>query len=401
MTGSGGGGEGGEGGGEARDPAIARSLCAWFEASKRDLPWRRTRDPYAIWLSEIMLQQTRVDTVVPYYERFLGRYPDAAALAGAELDDVLSMWSGLGYYRRARELHAAAREVVERYGGRLPSEASELRKLPGIGAYTAGAISSIAFGRAEALVDGNVARVLSRLEGIEDDVKSVAGSKRLWATAMRLVPADKPGAFNEALMELGATICTPRDPACGACPLRWACEAARTGRQGELPVVGAKARVPVVKMVAAVVRHGREVLFARRAEGGLFGGLWEAPMVEAAALSGALEALRGAGLSSGAAALLQKAGRVRHVLSHRELDVLVVGAEAPARFEVAAPSTAPYERAAWLDPDAAGVGISTLARKVLEAAAAEPRRAARRSPAGKGDAGKGARRRRGGDRGEG
>jgi A/G-specific adenine glycosylase len=312
-----------------------------------------------------MLQQTRVDTVVPYYERFLGRYPDAASLARAEVDDVLSMWSGLGYYRRARELHAAAREVVERYGGKLPSEASELKKLPGIGAYTAGAISSIAFGRAEALVDGNVARVLSRIEGIEDDVRSVAGTKRLWATAMRLVPADKPGMFNESLMELGATVCTPRDPACGACPVRWACEAARTGRQNVLPVVGARAKVPVVKMVAAVVRHGRDVLFARRAEGGLFGGLWEPPMVEAPSLRGALEALRGAGIT---AAALRKLGRVRHVLSHRELDVVVAGVEVRSRYEVPALSTAPYERAAWLDPDAAGVGISTLARKVLEAA---------------------------------
>lgn len=357
--------------GADRDRTIARSLCAWFEASARDLPWRRTRDPYAIWLSEIMLQQTRVETVVPYYERFLGRYPDAASLARAEVDEVLSMWSGLGYYRRARELHAAAREVVERFGGELPSEASELKKLPGIGAYTAGAISSIAFGRAEALVDGNVARVLSRIEGIEDDIRSVAGSKRLWATAMRLVPAENPGAFNESLMELGATICTPRDPACGACPVRWACEAARTGRQGSLPVVGARsAKVPVVKMVAAVVRHGSEVLFARRAEGGLFGGLWEPPMVEAPSLRGALSALRGAGVR---AAGLRRLGKVRHVLSHRELDVVVAGAEVRSRYEARALVTAPYERAAWLDPGAAGVGISTLARKVLEAA--EPSRA--------------------------
>lgn len=353
--------------GSDRDGAIARDLCAWFQASARDLPWRRTRDPYAVWLSEIMLQQTRVDTVVPYYERFLERYPDAGSLARAEVDEVLAMWSGLGYYRRARELHAAAREVVERYGGKLPSEASELKKLPGIGAYTAGAIASIAFGRSEALVDGNVARVLSRIEGIDADVKSAAGSKKLWATAMRLVPAQNPGMFNESLMELGATVCTPRDPACGACPVRWACEAARTGRQHALPVVGARARVPVVKMVAAVVRHKSEVLFARRAEGGLFGGLWEPPMVEAPSLRGALDALRGAGVT---AAGLRTLGRVRHVLSHRELDVVVAGVEARSRYEVPALSTSPYERAAWLAPGAAGVGISTLARKVLDAAEA-------------------------------
>jgi A/G-specific adenine glycosylase len=377
-----------------RDREIARALCAWFEKSARDLPWRRTRDPYAVWLSEIMLQQTRVDTVVPYFERFLGRYPDAASLAQAKVDDVLSMWSGLGYYRRARELHAAAREVVERYGGALPSEASELKKLPGIGAYTAGAISSIAFGRVEPLVDGNVARVLARVEGIDEDVRGTVGSRRLWATAARLVPREMPGRFNEALMELGATVCTPREPRCDACPLRFACVAAETGRQAELPVVTSRAKVPVVVMVAAVVRHEGEVLFARRAEGGLFGGLWEPPMVEAPSLARGLDALRGAGIDTDAAAL-RKVGRVRHVLSHRELDVIVAGARARSRFQANALSTAPYERAAWLDPEAADVGVSTLARKVLEAAVEAPSRAPRAPSARAESADAGARSRRG------
>lgn len=370
-----------------RDRALASALCAWFEASARDLPWRRTRDPYAIWLSEIMLQQTRVETVVPYFERFLMRFPDVRSLASAEVDDVLSLWSGLGYYRRARELHAAAREVTTRYGGELPSEAAELRELRGVGAYTAGAIASIAFGKAEPLVDGNVSRVLARIEGIEEDVKSTAGSRRIWATAARLVPRDMPGRFNEALMELGATICTPREPGCLICPVRSMCAAFATGRQSELPVVGGRGRVPVVPMVAAVVRHGSEVLFARRAEGGLFGGLWEPPMVEASSLRDAQGALQGAGINAGAAAL-REAGRVRHVLSHRELDVLVVGGEASSRFVPEPPSTPPYERAAWLDPETAEVGISTLARKVIQAASsrrspASPRPPARRAPTAK------------------
>lgn len=351
----------------ARDRVIVNALLEWFSANARDLPWRRTRDPYAIWLSEVMLQQTRVETVIPYFERFLSRYPDVGALASAELDDVLSMWSGLGYYRRARELHAAAKEVTTRYGGAIPSEAAVLRELSGIGAYTAGAISSIAFGRREPLVDGNVARVLARVEGVDDDVRSTEGSRAIWAAAARLVPIDAPGRFNEALMELGATVCTPRDPRCLICPLRKVCVAAATGRQTELPVLPTKKKVPVVPMVAAVVKHGKNVLFARRTEGGLFGGLWEPPMVEAGALDQALDALQSCGIDTWKVAL-SEAGRVRHVLSHRELDVLVVSGRARNRFSAKEPPTAPYERASWLDPGAAEVGVSTLARKVLAAA---------------------------------
>jgi A/G-specific adenine glycosylase len=319
-----------------------------------------------------MLQQTRVETVIPYFERFLARYPDVKALAGANLDDVLSLWSGLGYYRRARELHAAAREVTERYGGSLPSEAGELQKLSGIGAYTAGAIASIAFGRVAPLVDGNVARVLARVEGIDLDIRSTEGSRALWATAARLVPSEAPGRFNEALMELGATTCTPRDPRCLICPIRKFCSAAATGRQGELPVVAEKKKVPVVAVIAAVIHHGSSVFMARRAEGGLFGGLWEPPMVEAPSLEEALSALSGAGIDMGEVDL-RKAGRVRHILTHKEMNVLVVTGEARSRFNLnPSPRTAPYERADWLDPSTAGVGISTLARKILKAASRAP-----------------------------
>nr|AYM54074.1 A/G-specific adenine glycosylase [Byssovorax cruenta] len=351
--------------GEERDQAIRRALAAWFEATARDLPWRRRRDPYAVWLSEIMLQQTRVETVVPYFERFLSRFPDVGALSAAPIDEVLSLWSGLGYYRRARQLHATAREVTERYGGAFPGEAAELKALPGVGDYTAGAIASLAFGRKEALVDGNVARVFARLFGIAAPIRSPAAVKELWETARRLLPEDRPGQFNEALMELGAMVCTPRDARCEACPLERVCVARATGRVGELPVVAEKPKVPVVAMVAAVVRRGGEVLFARRQEGGLFGGLWEPPMVEAASVAAARAQLAELGVD----VPLAEVGRVKHVLTHKELAVRVAAGEAPAKAKAPRSMVAPYEKATFLDPEGAGVGISTLARKVLASAA--------------------------------
>ena len=354
---------------EPREAKLAASLKGWFRKSARDLPWRRTRDPYAIWLSEVMLQQTRVETVIPYYERFLLRFPDVRALASAELDEVLSLWSGLGYYRRARELHRCAQEVASIHGGVFPAEAEELLKLRGIGRYTAGAVSSIAFDRPAALVDGNVARVLARLGAIEDDVKSTAGQKRVWAVAERLVPREEPGAWNQALMELGATICTPQNPACLICPVRDACAARAQGRERELPVVGEKRASPRVTMVAAVVEHEGRFLFARRKEGGLFGGLWEPPMVEAKTAADAMEPLCGAGVAI--EAKLTEVGRVEHVLTHRELDVLVLCARADRPWPLEAPTTAPYERLAWMERGAEGVGVSTLARKILAAAKPE------------------------------
>lgn len=314
-----------------------------------------------------MLQQTRVETVIPYYERFLLRFPEVCALAAAPVDEVLELWAGLGYYRRARGLHLAAREIVARYGGRLPSDALELRTLPGVGEYTAGAIASIAFGRREPLVDGNVARVLSRLEHLEADPKSAAGSRRLWKIAARLVPAREPGAWNEALMELGATICTPREPRCVACPLRALCLGRLAGREAELPTGRAKKSSPIVHLVAAVVWHEGEVLLARRPEGGLFGGLWEPPMAEGATLAAARAGLRAAGVDL-TGVRLASGGRVRHVLSHRVLDVLVADGVATTRFDVGDAPAGAYERAAWCSLAAPGFGMSTLARKVLACA---------------------------------
>jgi len=357
---------------EERDRALAQALAAWFERSARDLPWRRARAPYAVLVSEIMLQQTRVDTVVPYFQRFLERFPDVCALAEAEIDDVLHLWSGLGYYRRARQLHATAKEVAARHGGVLPAEAEALRALPGIGAYTAGAISSIAYGRREPLVDGNVARVLARLENMDEPVRSPSAVRRLWAIAARLLPDEQPGRFNEALMELGATVCTPRDPRCDVCPVARFCVARAQGREQDLPVVEQKRAVPVVEAVAAVLRDGEgRILLARRKEGGLFGGLWEPPMVEGvgsmtppAAARRAFAAI-GLGLGRGP---LREVGKVTHVLTHRRM-VIAVTRGAPARsLEAPGEMAGPYEKAAWLDPEARGVGVSTLARKVIAVA---------------------------------
>ena len=213
--------------GEARSSIrrVRAALLRWYDANRRDLPWRRTRDPYAIWISEAMLQQTRVETVIPYWERFLARFPDVASLARAELDDIYAVWTGLGYYSRARNLKAAAVSIVADHGGELPNNAEGLRSLAGIGRYTAGAVASIAFDREEPLVDGNVVRVFARLEDIREDSSERAIVERLWSLAAELVRGPRPGDLNQALMELGATICTPKRPHCLACPVRLECRA--------------------------------------------------------------------------------------------------------------------------------------------------------------------------------
>ncbi|HET9623064.1 MAG TPA: A/G-specific adenine glycosylase [Kofleriaceae bacterium] len=278
--------------------AIATAVVDHYAQVRRDLPWRRTRDPYAIWVSEIMLQQTRVATVIPYWERWMARFPTVSALAGAPLDDVLASWAGLGYYSRARNLHKGAQAVHAQLGGRLPDRAEALRAVPGIGPYTAGAIASIAFGERAPLVDGNVARVLARVFAIEHDIKSTAGGKALWAAAgelMRALPdAARPGDLNQGLMELGATICAPSQPRCLVCPLARDCAAHRTGRQDELPVVAARKKqheLPLIERTAVWIAEERAgeiaLVLARRRPDGLFGGLWELPELDLVAALGA------------------------------------------------------------------------------------------------------------------
>jgi len=260
-----------------RATAARKALLAWYRRHQRDLPWRRTRDPYAVWVAEVMLQQTQVATVVPYYARFLKRFPTVARLAKAPLGAVLKAWEGLGYYGRARRLHRAAKIVAGEFGGRLPKTATELHRLPGIGRYTAGAIASIAFGRAEPVLDGNVERVLCRVFRIRRNAKASATQKRLWRLAQLMVAPGRAGTVNQALMDLGATVCTPRGPACGRCPLRRVCSAREHGEQDRLPIRGRRKPVPHYDVPVAVIRKRGRVLIDRRRTEGFLGGLWEFP----------------------------------------------------------------------------------------------------------------------------
>jgi A/G-specific adenine glycosylase len=262
---------------------VTRSLLDWYARHQRALPWRASADPYHVWVSEIMLQQTRVETVLPYYQRWLERFPTLEALAAAPPAAVLAAWEGLGYYSRARHLHRAAQQVVRDLGGQLPRTAAGLRALPGVGPYTAGAIASIAFGADEPVLDGNVKRVLARVFNYAGDVKSPAGEADLWALARALVPRGQAGDFNQALMDLGATICLPRRPACLLCPLHAVCQARQLGLQAERPVMARRAVGPHRVHAAAVVRkRGRVLIEQRPAEGGrrLLAGLWAFPSVE-------------------------------------------------------------------------------------------------------------------------
>lgn len=258
--------------------AIVAHLLAWWDRGHADLPWRRSRDPYAIWIAEVMLQQTQIATVIPYYARWMVRFPTVHALASAPLADVLKQWEGLGYYSRARHLHTAAQTVVAEYNGRLPETVAELRRLKGIGPYTAGAIASIAFGRPAPILDGNVTRVLSRLFDLSDDVTQTATKKELWQLAAALVPPERPGDFNQALMELGQTICITGAPLCHECPLAAHCLARARGTQLERPVRPPRPNTPHYDVVAGVIwREDGRFLIAQRPLMGLLGGLWEFP----------------------------------------------------------------------------------------------------------------------------
>ena len=259
---------------------FSRQLLAWYARHKRALPWRGVKDPYRIWISEIMLQQTQVETVIPYYQRWLARFPDVQALAKAPLDDVLAAWEGLGYYSRARNLHRAAQTVAAEWDGALPSTLADLQSLPGIGRYTAGAIASIAFGVDAPVLDGNVKRVLARVFDIPTNVKSPAGAKELWGLAAGLVPPGRAGDFNQALMDLGAMVCTPRAPACDICPLRELCAARRLGIQLQRPVMPARRPRPERIYAAAVIMKAGRVLLSQRPTDELLGGLWAFPAAE-------------------------------------------------------------------------------------------------------------------------
>jgi A/G-specific adenine glycosylase len=337
-----------------REPRAA--LLKWYDQSARDLPWRRTRDPYAIWVSEVMLQQTRVETVIPYFTRFLTRFPSAAALADAPLDDVLAHWSGLGYYRRARMLHEGAKVVVRDHGGALPRAPEARRALPGIGAYTAGAIGSIAFDLPEPIVDGNVARVLARVLCIETPLGERSTERTLWREAARLAEGERPGALNQALMELGARVCVPVNARCGACPIHDVCQAHARGRVDDLPVVLKKKPPKPVQLVTLVARAPDQRLWLVRSEGSLFGGLWGCPLEPGSGHKSASALAERTGLRGKLSS--KQLGSVTHVLTHRALTLDVYGLadaegdEHPSLRQVA-------------ESELSTLGIATLTRKIL------------------------------------
>jgi len=257
---------------------VRSKLLRWYHAAKRDLPWRRTLDPYRIWLSEIMLQQTTVKVVERRWPVFLDRFPDLDGLARASEEEVLAAWSGLGYYSRARALHRAARIVADEHEGRVPSDPAAFRSLPGVGAYTAGAVLSIAFGRREPLVDGNAARVLGRLFCVQGDASTAPVKSKLWDLARGLLPRKDPGDFNQALMELGALVCTPRDPACEECPLKRDCLALARGLVQAIPRPRVRAAPERVVLAAALVKRRGRILLVRRSPGErLLKGMWLFP----------------------------------------------------------------------------------------------------------------------------
>jgi A/G-specific adenine glycosylase len=341
------------------------ALLPWFAQEARDLPWRRTRDPYAIWISETMLQQTRVEAVIDHYTRFLARFPTVASLADASEDDVLAQWSGLGYYRRARALRTAAREIEDEHDGVFPCSLDAARALTGVGPYTAGAVLSIAYGLPAPAVDGNVARVFARWFELDSPVGSSALIRELWRRAGELLHREDPGAWNQALMELGARVCTPKSPACEACPVALFCGARAAGRAHELPVPAAKRAVVDVLLEVALVERDGAVLLEQRPRTGRMAGLWELPTRE---INGARlwPADYGVDLREGA-----PLGEVAHSITNHRIRARVRAAGVATRAGLSSSSR-------FVALDAVGeLGLTGMAKKILSRFAAEPNPALR------------------------
>src|SRR5512139_2511470 len=339
--------------------ATRRAMLAWYDRTRRELPWRRTRDPYRVWVSEVMLQQTTVKTATPYYESFLKRFPTLKALAEEPEEEVVAAWSGLGYYHRARNLHRGAQHVAERHAGRFPKTLEAALAVPGVGLYTASAILSIAHGQALPVVDGNVRRVLARLLALRGPEYRKDGP--YYNRAEELLDRERPGDWNQALMELGATVCTPRRPGCAACPLREHCRARALGVVDELPE-GRARRAPVdVKVAAALVERDGRVLLVRRPEGRLMGRMWEVPQTSLeskglADLASELRERHGLRVVPGALAV-----RARHAITFRR--ITLEGYR--ARLAGAEPSDP--ERFRWARPDELGqLPVSSATRKLLK-----------------------------------
>ncbi|HEV8541374.1 MAG TPA: A/G-specific adenine glycosylase [Verrucomicrobiae bacterium] len=314
--------------------SLSSRIVSWYGDNARDLPWRRTRDPYAIWISEVMLQQTQVKTVIPYWEHWMHRFPTLQRLAQAKEEAVLKAWEGLGYYSRARNLLSAARLVCQTHQGEFPREFEAILALPGIGRYTAGAICSIAFSQAAPILDGNVARVLARVFVIEEEIKSGTAQKELWRLATALVQrASKEGAsseLNQGLMELGATVCLPRQPQCQHCPIRTGCGACKARRTEELPRLAKRPRMKERFFAAFVLRKGRSVLLRKRARNEVNGGLWEFPNLE----TGPLEGDRTAPFIPGVQ--LNPLTKIRHTIMNQRITVEAFTGEVNGNADVLA-----------------------------------------------------------------
>jgi A/G-specific adenine glycosylase len=317
------------------DPDEAsRLLLDWYGREGRDLPWRHSRDPYRVWLSEIMLQQTTVAAVVPYFKRFLERFPTLEALASASLDEVISLWAGLGYYSRARNLHRTAQQLVAEQDGLFPKHLDALTALPGIGRSTAGAILSIAFDQPAPILDGNVRRVLVRLFAWLEDPRSGRAEKQLWSWAELLTPAESSHDYAQAIMDLGATVCTPRDPNCQCCPLRGLCQAHKQGLTATLPVARKKQKIPVRYQVALIIYSSERILLRQRPAEGFLGALWEFPTADLAA--GQKPERASASLLSDLdlRGTIVESGEVQHAYSHFKLKLTVFRVEAEVATRV-------------------------------------------------------------------
>jgi A/G-specific adenine glycosylase len=297
---------------------VAR-LLAWYGRSGRDLPWRHCRDPYRIWLSEIMLQQTTVAAVIGYYQRFLDRFPTVDDLAAAPLEDVIDLWAGLGYYSRARNLHAAARLIVDEFGGVFPAEIDTLQKLPGVGRSTAGAILALAFDRRAPILDGNVRRVLCRLFALQEPPRTTSAEKQLWHWSEQMTPTEQVHDYTQAIMDLGAMVCVPRKPLCGECPWGDVCLAKTSGLENRLPLKQPAKKIPTRAEVTLLLHCRGQYLARRRPAEGFLGGLWEFPAIAATADAKQEEKLSLLCADFGCGTEVTSLGNIRHIYSHFRL----------------------------------------------------------------------------------